>query len=95
MGIVPALWRTAAHWLVVEVLLNRKLLSRIERTSTDMRVSYRTLVLLFLAGLCSLGKNFPLAFLFIMYFFVDKDVYFCVFSCKDVLHGLSYQVVQR
>ncbi len=30
-----------------------------------------------------------------MYFFVDKDVYFCVFSCKDVLHGLSYQVVQR
>ncbi|KAI2657552.1 Cystatin-F [Labeo rohita] len=42
--------------LVVEVLLNRKLLSRIERTSTDMRVFYQTLVLLFSAGLCSLEK---------------------------------------
>ncbi|XP_077103149.1 cystatin-F [Siphateles boraxobius] len=42
--------------LVVEVLLNRKLLSRIERAPTDMRVSYQALVLFFLAGLCSLGK---------------------------------------
>ncbi|XP_067278719.1 cystatin [Pseudorasbora parva] len=42
--------------LVVEVLLNRKLQSRIERAPTDMRVSWQVLVLLFLAGSSSLGK---------------------------------------
>ncbi|XP_026080325.1 cystatin-F [Carassius auratus] len=58
MGIVLALWRTAAHKLVVEVLLNRKLQCKLDSASTDMRVSYQTLVLLFLAGLCSL-ESYP------------------------------------